>query len=143
MPVNFDEYRETRENDGLPVDPGTNAHAILSYLARNPDLGFRPSEIREHVDVAVGSVNPALARLEERGLVEHESPYWSAGDDDRLAALDGTTASTRAFEERHADDRHHDRDEFDGFDGTDVDPRAESEALREVFDEAGSPDRDE
>lgn len=118
MPVNFDEYRETRdETDALPVDPSSNAYEILSYLATYPELGFKPAEIREHVDVPVGSLNPTLARLEERGLVEHESPYWSAGDDDRLAALDGTIASMRAFEERYADD------EFDGWHETDVDPR--------------------
>lgn len=118
MPVNFDEYRETSEaNEALPVDPASNAYKILSYLATYPELGFKPGEIREHVDVSVGSLNPTLARLEERDLVEHESPYWSAGDDDRLAALGGTIASMRAFEDRHGED------EFDGWHETDVDPR--------------------
>lgn len=121
MPVNFDEYRDTRDDVGdLPIDPTSNAYEILSYLATHPDLGFRPAEIREHVDVPAGSVNPTLARLEERGLVEHESPYWSAGDDDRLAALDGTVASMRAFEDRYDD-------EFDGWHETDVDPRERRE----------------
>ena len=126
MPVNFDDYRETQDDgDGLPVDPASNAYKILSYLAAHPDLGFKPAEIRDHVDVPAGSVNPTLARLEERGLVDHESPYWSAGDDDRLVALDGTNASMRAFEDRHAGD------EFDGWHETDVDPREKREGSTE------------
>lgn len=120
MPVDFDEYRESRDGaDGLPTDPDSNAYEILSFLAERPELGFKPGEIGEHVDVSAGSLSPTLARLEERGLVEHESPYWSAGDDDRLAALTGTIASMRAFEDRHDDD------EFDGWHDTDVDPRTD------------------
>ncbi|MCU4802013.1 MarR family transcriptional regulator [Halobacteria archaeon HArc-gm2] len=150
MPVNFDDYREARDDgDGLPIDPASNAHRILSYLAAHPDLGFKPAEIREHVDVPAGSVNPTLARLEERGLVEHESPYWSAGDDDRLAALDGTIASMRAFEDRHGDD------DFEGWHESDVDPREQrqgpddherrvghTDSEREPHD-TGSPSGDE
>jgi len=127
MPVNFDEYREGRDDgEGLPVDPASNAYKVLSYLAAHPDLGFKPAEIHDHVDVAVGSLNPTLARLEERGLVEHESPYWSAGDDDRLAALDGTVASMRAFEDRYGDD------EFDGWHESDVDPREQRQDSDDV-----------
>ena len=118
MPVNFEEYRETRAGaEGLPVDPSSNAFRILQFLARRPELGFTPSEIHDHVDVSEGSLNPTLSRLEDRGLVEHESPYWSAAEDDRLAALDGTMASMVAFEERHGGD------DFDGWHDTDVDPR--------------------
>lgn len=132
MPVNFDDYRDTREDgDGVPVDPASNAYKILSYLTAHPELGFKPSEIREHVDVPAGSVNPTLARLEERGLVEHESPYWSAGDDDRLAALDGTVASMRAFEDRHGDDQ------FEGWHETDVDPRYQRDRTSDTGRDTG------
>jgi hypothetical protein len=120
MPVNFDEYRATRDaTDDLPVDPSSNAFRILQFLAGRPELGFTPSEIRDSVDVPEGSLNPTLSRLEARGLVEHESPYWSAAEDDRLAGLEGTLASMAAFEERHGDD------DFDGWHDTDVDPRQE------------------
>lgn len=118
MPVDFEEYQATRETaGGVPIDPDSNAHRVLSFLAEHPELGFKPSEIREHVDVPTGSLNPTLLRLEERGLVEHESPYWSAGDDDRLAAVAGTANSMRAFEAAHEDDS------FDGWQSTDIDPR--------------------
>jgi hypothetical protein len=117
MPVEFDEYRENQEGGGLSIDPGSNAYEVLSFLAEHPDLGFKPSEIRDHVDMPKGSLNPTLARLEERGLVEHEAPYWSVGDDDRLAAITGTMYSMKAFEEHYGDD------DFGEWHGTDVDPR--------------------
>lgn len=118
MPVEFDDYRAARaKGGGLPVDPESNAFKVLSFLADRPELGFKPAEIHEHVDIPKGSLNPTLTRLEERGLVEHEPPYWSAGDDDRLAAVSGTMASMQAFEDRHAED------DFSGWHETDVDPR--------------------
>lgn len=118
MPVEFDEYRENHaESGGIPIDPDSNAHRVLSFLVKYPDLGFKPSEIRERVDVPKGSLNPTLSRLEERDLVEHEPPYWSAADDDRIGAMAGTLYSMQAFEDRYGDD------EFDGWHETDVDPR--------------------
>lgn len=120
MPVEFEEYQERQaESGGLPIDPDSNAYKILSFLAERPELGFKPSEIREHVDMPKGSLNPTLSRLEARGLVEHEAPYWSAGDDDRLAAIAGTIASMQAFEERYGDD------DFGEWHESDVDPRQE------------------
>jgi DNA-binding transcriptional ArsR family regulator len=90
MPVKFDEYKKTQAESGeLPIDPDSNAYKVLSFLAERPELGFKPSEILEHVDIPKGSLNPTLSRLEARGLVEHEAPYWSAGDDDRLTAITG------------------------------------------------------
>lgn len=118
MPVEFDAYRQTSDAAAeLPTDPDSNAFRILSFLAEQPELGFKPSEISEHVDVPSGSLNPTLSRLESRGLVEHEPPYWSVADDDRLAAIEGTLHSMRAFESHYSDDT------FDGWAETDVDPR--------------------
>lgn len=118
MPVDFDDYRRQRgESTDLPVDPDSNAFAVLSFLATHPDLGFKPAEIHEEVDIPKGSLNPTLSRLEERGLVEHEPPYWSAADDDRVAAVGGTMYSMEAFE------AHHGEDDFSGWDESDVDPR--------------------
>lgn len=118
MPVDFEEYRSnSADSSELPIDPDSNAYRILLFLAANPELGFKPAEIHEQVDIPKGSLNPTLSRLEERGLVEHEPPYWSAGDDDRLAAISGTMFSMRAFEDRHGDD------DFSGWHESDADPR--------------------
>lgn len=118
MPVEFDAYKEGQAESGsLTIDPDSNAFKVLSFLAEHPELGFKPSEIRDHVDIPNGSVNPTLARLEDRDLVEHEAPYWSAGADDRLAAISGTLYSMKAFEEHYGDD------DFGGWHESDVDPR--------------------
>ena len=118
MPVEFDEYRHSRETvETLAIDPGSNAHEILAFLAEYPDLGFKPAEIAEEVDVPRGSLNPTLARLKDQGLVKHEPPYWSVADDDRIGALEGTMYSMQAFEARYQDD------DFAGWHETDVDPR--------------------
>lgn len=118
MPVNFDEYRDHREDEpDLPFDPDSNAFAILTFLAEHPDLGFKPAEIHDEIDIPKGSLNPTLSRLEDRGLVEHEPPYWSVAADDRVAAMAGTMHSIQAFEAHHGDD------DFSGWQESDVDPR--------------------
>lgn len=118
MPVNFEDYRSEREGlEDLPIDPNSNAYLVLTFLARHPGLGFKPAEIHEQVDIPKGSLNPTLGRLKERGLVEHEPPYWSAADDDRLAGIAGTLFSMQAFEDRYGTDG------FDGWRETDADPR--------------------
>ncbi|MFB6283848.1 MAG: transcriptional regulator [Halobacteria archaeon] len=119
MPVNFDEYKKSRPEDTeLPIDPESNAFKILVFLAEHPGLGYKPDEIYENVDVAKGSLNPTLSRLEEQGLVEHESPYWSiTEEDDRLMAIAGTMYSMEAFEQRFGDD------DISEWYGTGVDPR--------------------
>lgn len=111
MPVDFEAYRDESEELGeLPVDPETNAHAVLGFLAENPELGYTPTEIQAAVAIPEGSVNPTLARLRERDLVDHTSPYWSAPDDDRLAAL----AVDREEADREDDDGSDKDDSQDG-----------------------------
>lgn len=84
MPVLFDEYDD--ENGRMDLSEGTNAHAILSLLAENPDNGYSPKEIAESTSVNRGSVGPTLSRLEDRDLVRHKGEVWAIGEDDRLAA---------------------------------------------------------
>ena len=123
MPVEFDEYKQAREAvESLPIDPGSNAYRILSFLAQHPELGFKPAEIGAETEVPRGSLNPTLSRLEEQGLVEHEPPYWSVGDDDRVAAVGATMLSMEAFEDRYAED------DFTGWADSDVDPRKSDSA---------------
>ena len=125
MPVEFDEYKQAREAvEALPIDPGSNAYRILSFLAQHPELGFKPAEIGAETEVPRGSLNPTLSRLEEQGLVEHEPPYWSVGDDDRVAAVGATMLSMEAFEDRYAED------DFTGWADSDVDPRKSGSIAR-------------
>jgi len=118
MPIEFDEYRKNKNTaETLAIDPGSNAHKILSFLTEYSSLGFKPSEIAEEVNVPRGSLNPTLARLKEQELVEHEPPYWSAADDDRIVAAEATMYSMQAFEQQYQDD------DFSEWDNTDIDPR--------------------
>lgn len=98
MPVTFDEYDPDRGR--IDLSEGTNAHAILSFLADHPDLGFTPKEIHERTDVPRGSVGTTLGRLQEHGLVRHRGDYWAIAPDDRLAAVEGLALSAAAMADR-------------------------------------------
>lgn len=98
VPVEFDTYEEGAGR--MDLSEGSNARAILSFLAEHPDQGFTPTEIHESIGIAYGSVGPTLARLEERGLVRHKAPYWSIGHGDHLATYAGMRSTTEAIEER-------------------------------------------
>lgn len=105
MAVPFDSYDPS--SGRLDLSDGTNAHAILSFLAENPDIGFTPKEIHERTGVARGSVGTTLSRLEEHGLVRHKGEYWAAAEDDRLGAAAAMTLSMDAADleaDRYAED---------------------------------------
>lgn len=84
MPVRFDEYDPDKGR--MDLSEGTNAHTILAFLAKHPEMGFAPKEIHEETGINRGSVGVTLSRLENRGLVRHKGDVWTIGDDDRLAA---------------------------------------------------------
>ena len=84
MPVDFESYHP---ND-LPSED-TNGRRILEFLAENPGIGFRPSELAEELDIPRGSVGTTLRRLEQRGLVRHKGAYWAIN----VEAYDAQTAS--------------------------------------------------
>lgn len=115
MPISRDAFDDLRETEGTVAvyEEGTNAHAILSFLADNPDRAFRPSEIAEATNLVPSSVRVTLVRLEERDLVDHAESYWSIGeyalgtqraalvsrlnvDPDRYGGYDRTVESTVA-----------------------------------------------
>jgi DNA-binding transcriptional ArsR family regulator len=123
MPVQFDDYDESAGR--FDLSEGTNAHAILSFLAGQPELGFTPKEIHEATGVARGSVGTTLKRLEERELVKHKGDYWAAGEDDRLAVYAAMALGFEAIEERYGEDWYGRNpgwaDELDDLDATDED----------------------
>ncbi len=102
MPVEFEKYRESNDDDGFDwtLREGSNAHTILSFLAEHPEQGFTPKEIHEVTGVARGSVGKTLQRLEERQLVRHAEPYWAIGDDDHVGSYLGMLSSLDAVAER-------------------------------------------
>lgn len=98
MPVRFDSYDE--DVGRMDLTEGSNAHAILTFLASNPETGYTPAEIHEETGIPYGSVGPTLQRLHERDLVRHKEPYWAIGEKRELARLGVLSASVEAIDER-------------------------------------------
>lgn len=98
MPVQFDTYDP--EKGRIDLTDGSNAAAILTFLAEHPQQGFTPAEIHETIDIAYGSVGPTLKRLDERSLVQHKAPYWAIGHVDHLATYAGMQSIIEAVEDR-------------------------------------------
>lgn len=98
MAIRFDEYEPTAGR--IDLAEGTNAHAILSFLAEDPELGYAPKEIHEATGVRRGSVGSTLSRLEAHGLVRHKGDYWAIAADDRLGVLAAMGLSMDAFDDR-------------------------------------------
>lgn len=101
MPVEFEAYDPSQGR--LDLTEGTNAYAILAFLAEHPDLGFTPKEISEGTAVARGSVGPTLRRLSDHGLVRNKGDYWSVVDD-RLSAIASVVLSMDAVDANLGDD---------------------------------------
>ena len=59
-----------RDNDPFPVKPETNEYEALSFLVRNREYGFTPSEIAERTTIPEASVSKTMVRLFEKGLVK-------------------------------------------------------------------------
>lgn len=80
MPIGADQFENIDDAD---LQPGTNAHEIVSFLASNPEQAFTQSEIAAETVVARGSVGPTLVRLREDGRVDHRGTYWRISDHER------------------------------------------------------------
>lgn len=102
MPVEFEAYRESTDDDGgdWNLRQGSNAHRILSFLADHPDQGFTPKELHEATGVKRGSVGKSLQRLEARQLVRHAEPYWAIAEDDRVGTYLGMLTSLETVADR-------------------------------------------
>jgi MarR family transcriptional regulator, temperature-dependent positive regulator of motility len=117
MPVDFERYEPDAGDGGLRLTEGSNAYAILRFLADNPGTGFTPKEIAEGTALPRGSVGTTLTRLEERDLVRHKEPYWAIGEDDRLAAYASMLHGLDAANDRFGDE------DWGNWEETAVDPR--------------------
>jgi Mn-dependent DtxR family transcriptional regulator len=120
MPIDFENYHPT----DLPNDD-TNGRRILEFLADNPDLGFRPGELAEELDIPTGSVGTTLRRLEQRGFVRHKGKYWAIN----VEAYDAYTASEiglHAVAEQFEGDYYDQNPDWDD-DLPDIDDQARTE----------------
>lgn len=102
MPISADHFEDIDEE--WP-SPATNAYAVLSFLAANPDAAFTRGEVAAATDVAEGSVGPTLVRLREDGRIDHRGRYWRVSDHLRSveAATEHAGEATAAREENPPD----------------------------------------
>jgi DNA-binding transcriptional MocR family regulator len=99
MPISKDEFRTIEDGEGRPdLSPDTTQGRIYRFLLANADRAFRQREVVAAVDVPRGSVGPTLARLEERGLVDHRGEYWSIADEEHAVASAGALGAATADE---------------------------------------------
>jgi DNA-binding PadR family transcriptional regulator len=74
MPVHLD----THDPD-INLTPGTTKSDIVAFLYENPEYGYRPSEVREYLDIPHGTATTTLKRLHEAGYVgKTEDGYYYA-----------------------------------------------------------------
>ncbi|MFC6756600.1 MULTISPECIES: MarR family transcriptional regulator [Haloarcula] len=118
MPISADRFEDIE--DGAPdPKPGTNAEAILSFLAAHADQAFTQSEIADATDVATGSVGPTLVRLRERGRVDHRGTYWRVSD--HVESVEQTVSHASGVAASHEAEQF----DYEGWQAHAVDPREE------------------
>jgi DNA-binding transcriptional ArsR family regulator len=106
MPINLDS-----DDEAPPVQPGTNAHELLTVLLDHPDMGFAPKELAEMTAVPHSSVHKTLARLREKGLVRKVDSYWAVAEDvggSQIANL----VSLQQIEATYGDDDYGEDDDW-------------------------------
>lgn len=82
MPIEL----STTGDPDLNVRPGTNEAALLKFLYRHSQYGYRPKELAEETSVPYQSVQKTLDRLRAKTLVgKTEHGYYHALDDDTIA----------------------------------------------------------
>jgi Mn-dependent DtxR family transcriptional regulator len=100
---------DLQDGEPFPVKPGTNEYEALSFLVRNHDYGFSPTEIAEQTEISTASASKTMARLFEKGLVTRtEGMYYVEPDraNDLQQRLQSLDAAVRLFETVPEDDAY-------------------------------------
>ena len=99
MPISKDEFRTIDDGSQLPdLSPDTTQGVVYRFLLEHADKAFRQRELVDALDVPEGSLGPALARLEEHGLVDHRDRFWTIADTDHALAVAGLYGTATADE---------------------------------------------
>jgi len=99
--------KELRDNDPFPVKPETNEYEALSFLVRNREYGFTPSEIAERTTIPEASASKTMVRLFEKGLVTRsQGAYFvePAEAEELKNRLDSIDAAARLHQYAPSDD---------------------------------------
>lgn len=83
MPIDIDTFER---EPGFEGDEPSHAERVVAFLARNDDKAWTRGEIAEGTGLDPNAVSSVLARLKQRDVVRHKSPYWALGDESRVRA---------------------------------------------------------
>jgi DNA-binding MarR family transcriptional regulator len=74
MPIHLDSHEPE-----VDLTPGTRKSDIVKVLYENPDLGFKPSEIQNILDIPPGTATTTLSRLKSEDYIGRtEDSYYHA-----------------------------------------------------------------
>lgn len=91
---------DSKNPDLFPVIPGIDEYEVLSFLVRNREDEFSPSEIAVHIGTNKASASTTLTRLFEKGLIECSQGVYYV-DLDRAEYLQNRLESVDAAEHLH------------------------------------------
>ncbi|MFB6131866.1 MAG: PaaX domain-containing protein [Halanaeroarchaeum sp.] len=80
MPIDLRNHDPT---DAITIRPDSNKAKIIKLLYQDTNLGYKPAEIRQTLDIARGSTSTTLSRLHDDGLIGKTSDGLYHGFDHR------------------------------------------------------------
>ncbi len=92
MPVRMDTH-----DPEIELTPGTTKSEIVCLLYENRGLGYRPSEIRDRLDLPRGTAPTTLGRLVDEGYVgkTNDGLYYALTERDDLGRYAAAREQTR------------------------------------------------
>lgn len=108
-------------DDGVDIAPGTNKARIIKLLYTHPGLGYKPSEIRDSIDIPAGSVTTTLLRLHDADQIgkTRDGYYHALETRDDLRRFATGLVQVEALTDRYA------ADDLSPADAEQTKPRAE------------------
>lgn len=101
MPVRMDTHQPE-----IDLTPGTTKSEIVCLLYENRGLGYRPSEVRDALEIPDGTATTTLSRLVDEGYVGKTADglYYALDERDDLGRYAAARDQTeRLFRSRDAD----------------------------------------
>jgi len=104
-----------REHADFGVSKGTHKATVLTLLARDSSIGYKPKEILKRTDVPQGSLGKVLQRLRDHDLVVKEDGHYfvATGKMDEIRTFLFDESQLAAASEISDDNTAPDSDDFE------------------------------
>lgn len=124
MPIELDSH-----DPDIGLTPGTTKSDIVLLLYENPDLGYRPAEVRDALEIPAGTATTTLTRLYEEEYVGQTADgyYHALSYRDDVFRYVGSHAQLQRMHRERSPDAASDGD-------TDASTDVDTEALGEEVD---------